>query len=369
MVVSLALGGPSVAFTALNSVGTFTTTAHLIVHLSAGSNWGAGPSEARAKTWISEHASRVTINERQLQVQAGTPGVLGAHLSNFEVCEQRRLCNGKNAKFVLMAANVLMLRHGLEQHVAAHSLSFCIHSSSCSDAHLSGDNQLWREKLGELSWDPRSTSSEDFARAVLLRRMRHSVRTSNDSAAVEDGWIARFVELLRSGHLPPTWLARPIAQMPHEGSFYPVRVVRDFLRRGFRGSAFEAALQRQQASGSHPCPCCDLYDTNTSWKSLGSCSFEELLLPTFVWQHHPDLLRAAVPPSVLRVWANLHQPHNVTRVLCHLVAAPSGLGHFFGIKVPHFFLGKMMRDLLRLDPFGASVERDPSWWSRICRES
>ena len=346
VVVSIALGGPSFAFATLKNVVTYTTSAHLIVHLSAGSDWGPRISEVHANYWISEHCrGRVTVNPKHLRVQAGTPGVLGAHLSNFDVCEARGLCASADAKFVLLAANVLLLRHGLEQHVATHSLSFCVHNSFCADASLRGvaENHAWRESLDRIGWHARLASRKSSSPAAVHQQAWHSaVHAHNDSAVVEDSWIARYVKLLRSGRLEPAWLSKPLAQMPHEGSFYPVRIVRDFVQRGFHGSVFDAALRRQQASQEHTCPCCGLYGTSSAWKALGSCCLEELLLPTFAWQRHAGMLHTAAPPSVLRLWVNLnHQPHNASRVICRLIAAPRELRHFYGIKIPHFYAGKV----------------------------
>ena len=182
IVVSIALGGPSFAFATLENVVIHTVNAHLIVHLSAGSDWGPGFSESRVNSWISKHChGRVTLNRNHLRVQPGSPGVLGAHLSNFHVCEAAGWCANPESKFVLMAANVLLLRHGLEQHVASHSLSFCIHQSSCADATLRSvtQNWAWRSALDMISWEAKEPSTSS-----LLHQIRHSARTRNDSVVV-----------------------------------------------------------------------------------------------------------------------------------------------------------------------------------------
>jgi len=170
IVVSIALGGPSFAFATLENVVIHTVNAHLIVHLSAGSDWGPGFSESRVNSWISKHChGRVTLNRNHLRVQPGSPGVLGAHLSNFHVCEAAGWCANPASKFVLMAANVLLLRHGLEQHVASHSLSFCIHQSSCADATLQSvtQNWAWRSALDMISWEAKEPSTSSLLHPAL----------------------------------------------------------------------------------------------------------------------------------------------------------------------------------------------------------
>ena len=384
VVVSMALGGPSFAFAALKNVALFTSTAHLITHLSDGSDWGPQTSSSSVDAWITKSApGRVTLNPQHLRVSPGTPGVLGAHLSNFRLCETRRLCDAPNAKFVLLAANVVLLRHGLERHVSAHSMSFCVHNS-CTD--LAGPDA---RSLDSLHWDTghvgasgRRVVAESLP-SSLARRMRLNTLSRNDSVVTKDTWVSDFVQLMHSGALAPDWLARPINLMPHEGTFYPMHLIRNFLSKGFQaGSVFAAALERQQGVSlrERKCPCCGLYQTKSFGpKRLGSCCLEELLLPTFAWQQFPHLLRTSVPPSVVRVWADLNPrratalpsvPHNggargsqsyskcqgggtcrghhhesaaqnITHLVCQLLAAPRGLRHFFGFKVPHFYFGKV----------------------------
>ena len=72
------------------------------------------------------------------------------------------------------------------------------------------------------------------------------------------------------------------------------------------------------------------------------------MLPTFVWQHHADLLQSSSPNVVLRAWV----PLNLTRgrppqkgmsdidaVGLELLAKDTRFRHLMGIKVPHFQFG------------------------------
>ena len=110
---------------------------------------------------------------------------------------------------------------------------------------------------------------------------------------------------------------------------------------------------------SLPCPCCALYglpNGGTQYSTNGSCAFEELLLPTYVWQRWPELLQRAAPPLALRVWqlhaldirggrldsrgssragdaSSLHRGLDAaaSAVFANHAAHP----HIFAIKVPH----------------------------------
>jgi len=194
--------------------------------------------------------------------------------------------------------------------------------------------ERWRELIRPLSWKGNHGSSST----------RRDARLRNDSSVTAIPFVSHFVQLLRERRTgSDVWQSTPINFHPHEGAFYPAWLLRDFTNRALNGTSFAAAFAAQQAGSS--CPCCRMYGVSHFWTAYGSCAFEELLLPTFVWQHHPRLIARAAPPLVLRVWANLNNmkandDNLFAQLGCHLQAAPGGLGHFFGVKVPHFFFGR-----------------------------
>ena len=112
-----------------------------------------------------------------------------------------------------------------------------------------------------------------------------------------------------------------------EGSFYPLHVLRDFVRCGVSGTPFEEALAQCEDCGSS---CCTLYDGRHarggggelerrrsdggrggasvhSWQKRvrGACALEEVLLPSFVAQRWVSLIEQSSPPLAMRAWGNL----------------------------------------------------------------
>ena len=90
------------------------------------------------------------------------------------------------------------------------------------------------------------------------------------------------------------------------------------------------------------------------------------LLPTFVWQEHPELLDRASPNVVLRIWAGLNTSKSSqtkqlgvsdTDALVQDVLADSqSYAHIVGLKVPHFQFGVSARvDTCQLDGLAFSV--------------
>jgi hypothetical protein len=284
-----------------------------------------------------------------------------------------------------MAANSVLLRDGLEKHVSAHSLSFCVHNActdlnprfepSSSDSTRELEQLIWERSRSVLSGGAAAAAGEAARGAgkhggkhggasPLTMRMQRLIESRDDGSVATDPWIARAVALVRSGGLAPAWRPAPIGYHAHEGAFYPVWLIRQFVRAAFEGSPFAAALRRQQAGSA--CPCCALYQTNTSWQGLGSCCLEEWLLPTYVWQTYPHLLPTAAPPTIVRVWTDVNKPDgaaNLTRTACRLLSPPRGLRHLYGIKVPHFFFGRVSGVLQN----GGPLLRPPARAARRCQ--
>ena len=127
VVLSLALYGNREAqlCTLGNVLGQ--TVAPLVVHYSfiGGRRIAA---EARA---LLLGSGRGYVNPQRNRVSRLAPGILLAHLSNFEHAV-KVLDTTAETLFVWIASNMVILRPGLEEWVSRHSLSFCVHST-CSD--------------------------------------------------------------------------------------------------------------------------------------------------------------------------------------------------------------------------------------------
>lgn len=115
-------------------------------------------------------------------------------------------------------------------------------------------------------------------------------------------------------------------------------------------AAVPAAVQPRPAAAVQPRPVESLARESAT---TGGCQLEELLLPTFVWQHHPELVQRAAPPLVVRVWPSESPPRGhrgrherwsiraaAERIRNVLVSkAIPGLAHAVALKVPQTFLG------------------------------
>ncbi|KAL1518702.1 hypothetical protein AB1Y20_002989 [Prymnesium parvum] len=358
---SYALGGGSSVDYGLQNAVDFTV-GPLFVHVSVGHNL------TRRMIAQVHRLSRVHLNPSSLRVEKNSPGPLAAHLANFEECAAPAMpcATGAATHFVLMAANQVLMRHGVEAWVLSHSLSFCIHQPlACADlslAELAAPPHAWYDRLG---WRADGHSP-------LWARTQRAVLADDDAAPAADPYFAMYTRLLREGRAGAAWRRAPVNMMSHEGSYYPVALLRHFVRRGLAGSPFAAAFAALQRG--EPCSCCQMYrpyllerQANGSISmasvasclscTLGACSFEELLLPTFAWQHHARLISRGSPPLVLRVWVDLNKANASTLRHFHRVAALVANGsleelpHIFGLKVPHFKMGGVSRKLASvLDP-------------------
>ena len=302
--ISYALGAGSNADHALQNAIDFTIGS-LFVHISVGANL-----TSRTQSTVSR-LSRVYLNPRHLVVVKNSPGPLAAHLANFKFCDSSGMpcALGTARHFVLMASNQVLIRHGLEEWVLRHSLSFCIHQRedetgvrACADMNLFETNAppaAWWERMGwhgttSHIWHEKSTarSQEDRAAAPrsatiraqaslqvqpplraggdrghsrrpagrrlepnepraadfspLYRRTLQMVQAANDSFPAADPYFAMYTQLLREGRAGEAWARAPLNMMSHEGSFYPVAVLRDFVHRALPRTPFADAFASQQ---------------------------------------------------------------------------------------------------------------------------
>ena len=394
VVLSYALGGhePRSVVAAVHNGLEFTSAStQVIVHVSnathavSDSKRQASKPKLRLAIGARERVvralstlDRVWLNPRALATAKATPAVLAAHLSNFAVCVEehpRAPCGHAESRFVLLAANNVLFRPGLERVVHAGSLSFCV-GNKCADPP-----GLSRDDLTRLAWRGTRDGTRDGdgngggdggggSASPLRDEVLSAVARGDDFEVANDAYIAAFSFFVRGGHAGPKWSRDgPVNFHPHEGAYYPVWMMREVLRAASE-SPFGEAMRAQQAHASplaspHKgyCTCCELYEPvvmvhrddatkarekreakngqrvcagssgsrrNRSWWPVeergdrmssrcpkrprpwfglardsvhgrGACFLEELLLPTYVWQHHAPLLVNATPPLVMRL--------------------------------------------------------------------
>ena len=330
VVLSLALyGNPKAQLCTLENV-LGQTKAPLVVHYS----FTSGPRIATEVVEALLDSGRGHLNPQRNRVGRLAPGILLAHLSNFAHA-LKVMTTTDATRFVWLASNMVLVRPGLEAWVHRHPLSFCVHVL-CShwpctpDELLSGSCPSRIEE--RLAWPER-----DGLATPLSNRIRAMAAMRDDALVRADSWVSHYVDHL-SAHPDGLFASRPVGFTTHEGSWYSRRILEDFRRR-LAGTPFEQAMLRYNRSAPR-CPCCQLYGVNgsTLYSTRGSCEFDKLLLPTFVWQYHRDLLARASPALTMRAW----QRPQISRPLMRAMDATAKaifssrfLPHIFAIKVPH----------------------------------
>lgn len=217
-VLSLALGGSSAIDMHVRHMVRFTT-APLLLHISQG-------AELPHETQPLVASGRVHLNPRRMRVAPGSPGVLSAHLANFELCEEAHMpcaLAPMTTSLVFLSSNTVLLRPGLEAWVAQHSVAFCI-GNRCTDidaperqsakAKAATSTQVglerWRELIRPLSWNGNHGSSST----------RRDARLRNDSSVTAKPFVSHFVHLLRERRTgSDVWQSTPIncvtTPLPH----------------------------------------------------------------------------------------------------------------------------------------------------------
>jgi hypothetical protein len=186
-ILSLALSSQSSIEGVLGNVLEFTVSTAFI-HMSSGS-----VLTNRTMSWVQQQ-ERLILNPKQLRVSKLTPGPLAAHLSNFALCEQLGMpcAKGGSARyFVLLAANQVLVRHGLEAWVESHSASFCInHCADVAATSLVLEDRADRHILrGLSSW----SAAQQRPGGELWIRTQAAAQMADDSAVVSDP--DRFFEM------------------------------------------------------------------------------------------------------------------------------------------------------------------------------
>jgi hypothetical protein len=309
----------------------FLDLATLTIHVSLGQHHLERVAARRLESMQAAHAGTLLINPRHLAVRSGSSSIMGAHLANWMLLERRHKLL-PNDKYVLLAANVFLFRP-CAAFVRAHSLSFM--KAELTDAHVNeADVRSIASQLhAGLSAFPASDRWRMMMKDVAMRRdddvrVRSQSRTFRNMLS-RTGFGSRDSSgLLYLGNdsASATWHRAPYALMPHEGSFYPVWLMRNFVA-NLTGGPFEPEqLMNNSAPGCVWFP------------PFNGCAYEEFLLPTFVWQHHYQLaVDAASPIFAARIWL----PRKNTLDLSLLLATFNDsvfLGdrpHLCAIKVPN----------------------------------
>ena len=211
------------------------------------------------------HRDRVRINP-QVSAPLVGPAVLAAHWSNLEFCERPGLpCSGSGSgdiRFVLLEGHQLLIRPGLEQWVTQHSVAFCA-SGDCSV--LPGNERV--------------------AACVAVRQSRPSRFLSG----VHRDLLAEYGTLFGVASTLPPEGSSALPVMPHDGTFFPVWLLREFQR---TVASLLPAFEHLRRSGE-----CRWANATVAT----ACALHEMLLPLFVRGRFAHLLPTASPPIIFPI--------------------------------------------------------------------
>lgn len=321
MYATLALrGGTSTQELVLRNMLHYLMPDAIAVHVSLGSN-------VQAVHNVNATCGCLLLNPLQHELVAGSARILGVHLANFALLEALISLRASD-KVVLLAANGVFVRP-CREHILQSALSFVQGSPEPSDGAVTPH--------GSLAHTPISWPSEWWS--TLQREV-----AAEDDTRSRHGNVKAF-ELYMLHRRPSTWRAAPLAHMPHEGSFYPVALLRQFVR----------ALHNTSDFGPS-----QLLTVPISMRGP-SLLLEETLLPTYVWQQHKRLAasRGASPPVIARLWTTGHTVSlgGLARLveMMHATSFREAHPHLCGLKLPtqaasyHTVTGiteKHLRDLL-----------------------
>lgn len=295
--VSLALRGTSHHMHEVaRQADQFLAPRTLVTHVSQGSSWGNTTAIALGLR------GRLLLNPLSLRVSKDTPQVLNAHMRNIQLLLEslsssyREPSRADGDKLVILAANQQLFRP-CRQHVLRHTLSFSLGQTT----------DIWDDAA-------RGAATLAFGGADWLSLMARVPR-QDDAFIQRNVWFRDWVDWMHSSERPPGWRPKPLSYMPHEGSFYPLGLLRKFLAR-IEGTALDTR---------RPCP----------YKGM-HCFHEETLLPTFVWQDYAqdvllagsDALGTHGPPIVVRAWSQ----YNASMALRRLNLSDPQLRYVCGVK-------------------------------------
>lgn len=282
VVLSFAIAGPQyVTNTVLRNALKFTTAPMIVAFDGGGKSLWCG-TYGKTELWLfRNHRDRVRINPQVSQLTG--PGVLAAHWSNLDFCEEPGMpCAGSGSdaiKFVLLEGSQLFFRPGLEEWVMQHSASFCA-SGDCSRLPLG-----WERSMGSASgveaalaeWqspaDPLCHSLQRAPAACAAPTQRHTIQSALE---LSDQTMASYMGCKTA------WPA-----VPHDGTFYPLWLMRELRlivkRRGY-AHTFERLRQGNvSCSGAKGAP-------------AAVCGMHEALSSLLVLHRYPDLVPRSAPP-------------------------------------------------------------------------
>ena len=292
--VSAALYGKAdIMLRLLADVERHIAPALTVLHVSVGSHL----NESRLI------AGRQLLNPESLRIMRYSgAGRLAAHLRNWAHLE-RHLAMREPArsrdKVAFLAANQRLFRD-CRPHIMAHEMSFSL--GQTTDFRF---NQRFPLLYPSSEWE------------MLSRRV-----AGNDDRFFQNNGehrhFVRFMRNLSAQAINEGWRQSPLTYMPHEGSFYPVWLLRQFATSVYNGSV--------------------IFNSHATLEG-GSCGWhcrypEEQLLPTFVWQRHPQLLRERRngPPFVSRAWV-IKRPHTAAEAFALSNLSKPARSYICGLKL------------------------------------
>ena len=270
MFVSIA-AKEKVAFHVVSNVLQFMKPSKIALHIS----------EYISKKYYNPYSNDIVImNHLHYKVKTNTILILLAHLKNFELLDSYMK---NNDSFVLVASNQRAFRS-------------CELSSPVSFS-LGQTSDMWPPKWNYLR-----------VPSVEWKKLKYRIHSDDDSFIQNNKWHADFVYFAKSSDI---LYKSPLTYMPHEGTFYPVFIIRAFLK------SFGTLL----------------FNKTTSFECLwkGSlCFIEEELLPTFVWQKFKTLAEYGIPPLTTRIWG----ARNWSHALSIFPQSDPRMKHVCSIKIP-----------------------------------
>jgi hypothetical protein len=249
----------------LNDVERFLAPDFAAIHVSHGSRL----NEAKLKP-------NQLLVQRNNRVHKLGPRVLAAHILNVAVLESRADLRDDDT-IVFLAANQRLFRP-CRPYVQSVQLSFSLGQTTDyrppDELPVHFPSSKWDQLMERLPANDDAFIQRNVWHAGFVQYMH---RTAASGAAAGGGGAAAV------------WHEKPLTYMPHEGSFYPYWLLREFIA-AVNGTLLPSLFpaEPQCAEGWTPC----------EWP-------EEELLPTYVWQRHRTTLLQRGnfgPPLAMRAW-------------------------------------------------------------------
>ena len=312
---------PPLAMALVRNMLRFVQPERAAVHLSRGAATERQRSESLAAL---ARLGQVLINPVALRM-TNPLQFFAAHLANVRLLDARLSLHPEDL-MVFAAANQVFYRP-CSPFLANHSLSFgsgvgrWAKDEDVDIRFYGGSHRKFHQEQfrGPVAFPSKPWSSMLAAFVANATRIG-SLPTSHSS-------FAQLFSVLAAR--PVGWSAAPLAMQPHEGSYYPIGLLRDFIGK-LRSTPFSQAKITRDTRCPLPAKWCllphqPLPHTNATnaeqgpggqrrpmdalrracAKPAGACTitFEEVLLPSFLAQFHAErAFRQGSPPLVSRVW-------------------------------------------------------------------